>query len=257
MSDISSDFASLRVSAVCKASRISGSIDKVTIGPESTFADESAWAENLENERNTCNVLPKDSAASAKCARESAGMAASTRSGITFSKKKILLENELQRQEEVRRLVNQRRRRMEKTERDFQENFAIMRKIVALKRENEEREELARLEAEEERLAQQSEMRRKHEQLLQAQRFKERKERLEREAEEHRKTREREELINRITPLRLCFREKCRDITSLSRACKDRNSAAVALAPLANKLKELSQQMESINERTRVNNVWS
>lgn len=252
MPDVSSDFASLRVSALRKASRISSSIDKVTIGPGCRDVNDDALrTENVENEKNTCNVAAAEKESNAQsCIKKNTEN--STRSSITFSVKKILLENEMQRREDVRRAIDRRRRHMEESEKALQAEIETMQRILAVKREYEEARELELMEAEEERLAQQNEIRRRHEQQLQAQRMQERKEKLEREAEEHRKCREREEMVNCIGSLRTSFRDKCRDIGNLSKTCKDRHYVAQNLAPLAIKWKELGAQMEAISERARV-----
>lgn len=95
MEDIASDFACLKVSALQKASRISGEVDKITIGPDSIVNEsESERSENIENERNSCNItVPQKSV----YPQHKIYM----QSGITFSVKKILLESEYQRKEEV------------------------------------------------------------------------------------------------------------------------------------------------------------
>lgn len=97
MNDISSDFTCLKVSALKKASRISGEVDRITIGPDSTVNEnECQKLENIENEQNSCNItVPQKPILS-----HSNNI--STQSGITFSVKKILLESENQRKEEVR-----------------------------------------------------------------------------------------------------------------------------------------------------------
>ena len=80
-----------------KASRISEKIDQVTIGPDSTPTNEvSHFSENIENERNSCNVQePKKN-------HNLSSNNVSSRGGLIFSIKKILYENNIQRKEEVR-----------------------------------------------------------------------------------------------------------------------------------------------------------
>ncbi|XP_012273249.1 nucleoporin GLE1 [Orussus abietinus] len=246
MNDMTSDFACLKVSILQKASRISDKVDQITIGPDSIACDEnSIQTENIENELNSCNV---DN--SKKCYNSKSEAKVSTRSGITFSIKKILLENERHRKEEVRKAIDHRWKQMEESRRAMQKEMTILRSTMAKQRVQQEAEELARLEAEEERAAQQSEMRRKHEQQLHAQREVERKQKLEREAEEHRqKIKEREELIGKVTPLQLMFRTKCEDIGMLSNVCKDKKTASHVIAPHIVKLKELSHLMDLISKR--------
>lgn len=103
MNDIISDFSRFKVSALKKASRISSiscspASDRITIGPQSVLdKDESNKLENIENEQNSCNIkTPPKTSNSPKY------NTISTSNGIHFSMKKILLESELQRQEQVR-----------------------------------------------------------------------------------------------------------------------------------------------------------
>jgi hypothetical protein len=106
MNEIMSDFACLKMSALQKVSRISSisyaSTNRVTIGPKSALdKDETDKFENIENEQNSCNIKsPQKTSNSPKY------NTVSTSNGIQFSMKKILLESELQRQEQVR-VINQ------------------------------------------------------------------------------------------------------------------------------------------------------
>lgn len=95
--DITSDFACLKVSALKKASRISGEVDRITIGPDSVVNENecSETSENIENEQNSCNISVPNKPT------QSQNSKISMQSGITFSVKKILLESEYQRKEEV------------------------------------------------------------------------------------------------------------------------------------------------------------
>lgn len=216
-------------------------ITSVTLGPDAVDLKNKSWYDNRENEQNTANVdSPKKSPDLPVIKSNS-----STRSGITFSIKKILLENEMQRREEVRKIMEKRKQDMEKSEKAVKQKIELMRAIMIEKREKEEAAESAKLDAEEERLAQQSEIRRRHEQQLHAQRLQERKERLEKEAEE---LKQREELVEKI---RNNFRDRCKDLGALTKACKDKNSVAHVLAPFTNKFKHLSLQMEIINEKVK------
>lgn len=129
--------------------------------------------------------------------------------------------------------------------------MVIMRSILALERQFREEKELERLQAEEEKIAQQSEIRRKHEQQLQAQRHKERKERLEREAEERLKAEEREKLKEMIVPFCNSFQDKCRDIENISRTCSDKNFETATLN-IHMEFQGHRQLMDIINEKTRV-----
>jgi len=106
MNEIMSDFACLKMSALQKVSRISSisyaSANHVTIGPKSVLdKDESNKFENIENEQNSCNIKSLQ-----KTSNSPKYNTVSTSNGIQFSMKKILLESELQRQEQVR-VINQ------------------------------------------------------------------------------------------------------------------------------------------------------
>lgn len=98
--EVTSDFARLKVSVLEKASRISAitKMDRITIGPQSAQHEEnSGKVDNIENEQNSCNIKsPQRSVTSPK------HNMVFTPNGICFSLKKILLESELQRKEEVR-----------------------------------------------------------------------------------------------------------------------------------------------------------
>lgn len=101
MHDITSDFACLKVSALEKASRISGSVRRVTIGPDSILIPDCGEEnenenENIENEPDNRIVRVVRSEATPPNPK------ISSRTTITFSIKKILLENEIQRREDVR-----------------------------------------------------------------------------------------------------------------------------------------------------------
>ncbi|KAK0075919.1 hypothetical protein PV325_006171, partial [Microctonus aethiopoides] len=233
--DVSSDFENLRISALRKASKISQSFDIVS----ASIIENNEYIENKLNNLNTTNK---------NVDKSTIIQSTSTRSGITFSIKKLLLENETQRREEVRQAIDKRKQQMEKSEKALQQEMALMREILVTKREREEAAELAKLEAEEEMLAQQSEIKKRHEQQLHIQRMQERKERLEREAEECRILKEREGIFQRI---RNNLRERCKDVGMLSKSSKDKNSVLQMLGPYTMKLKELSQQMEIINEKAR------
>lgn len=96
--DITSDFENLKVSTLEKASRISAMMDHITISPQSVAnKDDSNKLENIENEQNSCNIkIPQ------KTNSSFTHNTISTSNGIQFSSKKILLESEKQRKEEVR-----------------------------------------------------------------------------------------------------------------------------------------------------------
>lgn len=97
--DITSGFARLKVAVLEKASRISATtkIDRITIGPQSALYEENSdKANNIENEQNSCNIRSPQRVVSPK------QNVIFNLNGIDFSIKKIQLESELQRKEEVR-----------------------------------------------------------------------------------------------------------------------------------------------------------
>lgn len=94
--DITSDFESVKLSALEKASRISAMMNRITVGPQLVPRDDSDKLENIENEQNSCNIKsPQKTNISPK------HNMISTSNGIHFSMKKILVESEKQRKEEV------------------------------------------------------------------------------------------------------------------------------------------------------------
>lgn len=254
MRDITSDSLRLKVSALEKAFRVSATISEVTLGPDSVLiSDYDSCNENVENEPD--NRITKDVDSSTR----SSARIIPTRSGLNFSIKKILLENELQRKEEVRLEMQRRLQSMEESGILLQKQTNLLRETLQAERERLEKakaDELARLEAEEEHIAQQVEMRRKHEQQLHAQRIKERQEKREREAAEHRQqNKERRQLMDRMILLQASFRAAYQDISSISGSCKDRHIAGPAFAPHSVKLKELSKCMEGLVEHAKMGNL--
>ncbi|EZA50527.1 Nucleoporin GLE1 [Ooceraea biroi] len=254
VSDIMSDFACLKVSALQKASLISSisyasANDRITIGPQSALdKDDSDKLKNIENEQNSCNIKtpPKTSSSSPKY------NTVTTSNGITFSMKKILLESELQRQEEVRKNIQRHVQNMEKNDRAILAQLAHTRSSMARERERQSAEKLASILAEEERIAEQEEIKRQHEQQLQAQRLQEQIEKNKRELEEYRRRmREKEEVTKAVMAHRAQFTSKYCDIAALSKACKDKHALNVVLTANSPRLKELIQQFEALDEKIK------
>lgn len=99
--DITSDFTHLKISVLEKASRISATIkmDRITIGPQSAMYEETSdKVDNIENKQNSCNIKSPQSTNSSNPKLN----VISTQNCNHFSLRKILLETELQRKEEVR-----------------------------------------------------------------------------------------------------------------------------------------------------------
>ncbi|XP_017753615.1 PREDICTED: nucleoporin GLE1 [Eufriesea mexicana] len=237
MDDIASDFACLKVSALKKASRISGKVDRITIGPDSTINEsESENSENIENEQNSCNItVPQKSIHSQS--------KISMQNGIPFSFKKILLESEYQRKEEVQKEIERHWQHMKENGKAIQEHIAISRSHMARERERKSKENYAYILAEE-RIAEQEEIHRRHER--------------QKEVEEYRKKiKETEELTKKIIILRNVYAVNYHDIIALSENCKDKNSFAILLSSYAEKFEELHQQMKLIDEKIKTGEITS
>ncbi|XP_046834195.1 mRNA export factor GLE1 [Vespa crabro] len=247
MSDISADFACLKVSALGKVSRISGEIDRITIGPNSDSSkSDLKKLENIENEQNSCNVKTPQKT------MDEWNNKISTQSGIIFSIKKILLEEELQRREKVRKEVQRKWQHMEENGTAIQKHISLSRSNMAQERERKSAQKYADILAEEERIAEQEEIRRKHEQQLHAQRAQEQNEKMKRDMEEcRRKLKEKEELIKKIVILRHEFEVKYYDIVILSKNFKDKNAIANFFIMHSVVLKQLHRQIESLDEKIK------
>ncbi|XP_048264467.1 mRNA export factor Gle1 isoform X2 [Bombus terrestris] len=245
MENIASDFACLKVSALQKASRISGEVDKITIGPDSIVNEsESERSENIENEQNSCNItIPQKSV----YPQHKIYM----QSGITFSVKKILLESEYQRKEEVQKEIARHWQHMKENGKVIQKRMAISRSHMAKERERKSKENYAYILAEE-RMAEQEEIRKRHER--------------QKEVEEYRKEmKKKEELTKEIMILRNIYNQKNNDfkkyamehhdVIALSENCKDKNSFAILLSSYDTKLEELHLQLKFIDEKVKIGEI--
>lgn len=249
--DITSDFARLKVSALKKVLHISREIDCITIGPQSTANKNDSWSdklENIENEQNSCNIkCPQRPYISPKH-----NNMISMSNGIPFSIKKILTESELQRKEEVRKNIERHIRHMNENDRAIQEQMANSCSSMARERERRNAEKLACIVAEEERIAEQEEIKRRQAQQLHAQHAREQKERLAREVEEYKRLKEQEELTKAMFAQRSQIMVQCYDIVAMIKSCKD--NRALNMLPVT-KLKEFYQQIEAIDEKIRNGDV--
>ncbi|XP_058793400.1 mRNA export factor Gle1 [Phymastichus coffea] len=156
----------------------------------------------------------------------------SSRNNIKFSVKKILYENENQRREKVKRIVELKRQEMEKKQKDLQSQLSKIFYQKAIQREKEIAERLASLEMKEEQLERQLEIDRKNE--VQRQRIK-----------------ESDEISKQILPFQEILYAKWTDIINTLKSCQDKNSAAMLLNQYSSRLKELNLQMETINEKVK------
>ncbi|KAL7289651.1 hypothetical protein TKK_0016380 [Trichogramma kaykai] len=225
--DITQEFESLKISIFNKAARVSGEINHVTIGPKAvTIINESNVpkspvidSESKENKRTVDNTPQKV-----------------LNSKLKFSIKKILLENEVQRRDKVKKAIDQKKKEMESFQRNMQDELSVLMEQMVIQKEKELEEKLARLEAEEEEYALQERLEKQKE--LQKQRLK-----------------ENEEISKKMIPFRDRFSENCRDIAQLCQTCKDSQSATELFAPYAVQLKELTQEMQNLNEKAKAGDL--
>ncbi|XP_017790938.1 PREDICTED: nucleoporin GLE1 isoform X2 [Habropoda laboriosa] len=167
----------------------------------------------------------------------------SMQSGITFSVKKILLESENQRKEEVQKEIDRHWQHMKENGKAIQEHIAISLSHMAEERERRNKENYAYILAEE-RIAEQEEIRRRHER--------------QKEVEEYRKKmKEKEELMKKIMNMKNVYGVKYHDIVILSENCKDQNSVAIILLSYAATLEELHHQIKLIDEKIKTGEVTS
>ncbi|XP_014605198.1 PREDICTED: nucleoporin GLE1 [Polistes canadensis] len=253
MKDITADFACLKVSALGKALRISGEINRITIGPNSVSnQDEQKKLENIENEKNTCNVNKSPRKPIDECNSKNL----TTRNGITFSIRKILHEEELQRREKVMKEVHRKWQHMADNGIAIQKHISVSLSNMVKERERKSAQKYADILAEEERLAEQEEIRRKHEQQLNAQRVQEHNEKMKRDIEEYkRKMQEKEDLITKILILRQEFAMKYYDIIMLSRNCKDKTILSNFSTTHSVVLRQLHRQIETLDGKIQVRDL--
>lgn len=130
----------------------------------------------------------------------------------------------------------------------IQKRMAMSRSHMAKERERKSKENYAYILAEE-RMAEQEEIRKRHER--------------QKEVEEYRKEmKEKEELIKEIMIVRNIYDQKnndfkkyameYHDIIALSENCKDKNSFAILLSSYDTKLEELHLQLKFIDEKVKV-----
>jgi FMN phosphatase YigB (HAD superfamily) len=143
---------------------------------------------------------------------------------------------------------------MQENDRAIQAQMANMRLNMAREREQRTAEKLASILAEEERIAEQEEIRRQHEQQLYAQRLQEQLEKNKRELEEYRKRmKEKEEVTKSVMAHRAQFTTKYCDVAAVSKACKDKHALNIVLITNTPRLRELILQFEALDEKIKVN----
>lgn len=244
--DITSDFTHLKISVLEKASRISATIkmDRITIGPQSAMYEETSdKVDNIENKQNSCNIKSPQRINSSNPKLN----VISTQNCNHFSLKKILLETELQRKEEVRKKIQRRIQRMKENARTIQEELANTHLLMERERERRSKEKLAHFLAEEERQAEQEQIKRQ----LQEQRVQEQKEKHKREMEEYRKRMKEEELTKIVLVYRDQFTAKYCDLVALPKTCKDQQAFNVISMTHISRIKELIQGIEALDDKIR------
>lgn len=142
---------------------------------------------------------------------------------------------------------------MEENGTAIQKHISLSRSNMAEERERKSAQKYADILAEEERIAEQEEIRRKHEQQLHAQRAQEQNEKMKRDMEEcRRKMKEKEELMRKIVNLRHEFEVKYCNIVIISRNFKDKNALGNFFIMHSVVLKQLCRQIESLDEKIKV-----
>ncbi|XP_076281180.1 gle1 RNA export mediator [Lasioglossum baleicum] len=235
INDITSDFAGLKVSVLKKALLISQNVDRITIGPESTMIEnESKRSENIENEQNSCNIKSPPKTNYLKNNK-------SMQSGITFSVKKILLESEYQRKEEVQKEIERHWQQMNEKGKAIKEDMENSRSHMAKERECKSKKNYEDILAEENR-AEQEEIRKRHER--------------QEEVEEYRKRmKEKQELTKSIINLRNVFKTKYDTIFMAAQSCNDMKSASILFSSCTAKIDELFHQVGLIDEKIMTGDV--
>ncbi|XP_012521807.1 nucleoporin Gle1 [Monomorium pharaonis] len=247
--DITSDFTRLKVSVLEKASRISATtkMDRITIGTQSDlYEKDSNKADNIENEQNSCNIKSLQ-----RTITSPKHNMVATQKGISFSLRKIILEGELQRKEEVRKEMERRVQHMKENGRAIQEQMANSRLLMARERERQSKERLAFCVAEQDRIAEQEEIKRRHKQQLQEQRVQEQKEKDKREIEEYCRRVKEEELLQTMLVHRDQFTAKYCDLMAVFKTCKDQQSFSVISATHIARVKDLIQGIAALDEKIR------
>ncbi|XP_071576589.1 uncharacterized protein Gle1 isoform X1 [Temnothorax nylanderi] len=246
--DITSDFDRLKVSVLEKASRISATtkVDRITIGPQSALYDEdSDKANNTENDQNSCNIKSLQ-----RIVTSPKHNMVSTPNGICFSVNKILLESELQRKEEVWKEIERHFEHMKENDRAIQKQMANSRSLMARERVRLNEEKVAFLQAEEERIAEQEKIKKRHEQQLQAQRDQEQEERQKLE-EYQRIMKEKEELTKAVLVHRDQFTVRYHDLVALSKTCKDQQAFSVMFMAHDATIRDLIQRIKALDEKLK------
>ncbi|XP_076624029.1 gle1 RNA export mediator [Colletes latitarsis] len=239
--DIVSNFNCIKVSALKKASRVldnQSKIGGITIGPNSTVIEnESKKSKNIENEQNICNIKPSQKPSQMENNK------ISMQSGITFSIKKIFLESEYQRKEEVWKEIERHCQHMKESGEAIKEHMEISRSHMAKERERKSKENYAYILAEE-KIVEQEEIRKRLERQMELEEYKKR-------------MKEKEDLTKKIMTFRNTFKTKYYDIIALSENCRDESSVTNVLSSYTVKLQDLHNQMECINEKVKAGDVTS
>lgn len=122
---------------------------------------------------------------------------------------------------------------METSAKNSQDELSVLFSKMAVQKEKESAEKLAQLEAEEEQLALQLERDRKNK-------------------IEQKRLQESADIMNKINPFLASFHTRIKDIATMCKNCKDKAAASQLLNDYSTSLKELSSQMDAINEKAEV-----
>jgi len=140
---------------------------------------------------------------------------------------------------------------MKENGRVIQEKMAKSHSLMASERIRQSEEKLAYLLAEEERIAEQEKIKKRHEQQLQAQRDQEQEEKQKLE-EYWRQMKEKEELTKAVLVHRDQFTVKYRELMTLSETCKDQQAFNVIFMAHDATIRDLLQRIKIVDEKIRV-----
>lgn len=146
--------------------------------------------------------------------------------------------------------IERRIQHMQENGRAIHEQMANSRSLMARERVRRSEEKLAYLLAEEERIAEQEKIKKRHEQQLQAQRDQEQEEK--QKLEEYRRRKEKEELTKAVLIHRDQFVIKYRDLMTLSETCKDQQAFNVFFTAHDARIKDLIQRVKALDDKIRV-----
>lgn len=140
---------------------------------------------------------------------------------------------------------------MKENDRVIQEQMAKSRSVMESERARRSEEKLAYLLAEEERIAEQEKIKKRHEQQLQAQRDQEQEEK-QRLEEYQRRMKEKEELTKTVLVYQDQFMIKYHDLMAFAEICKDQQAFSVIFTAHDPSIRDCIQRIQALDEKIRV-----